>query len=155
MGAHVARCDRDARGARQGSSCCGRGDHDVKVDGFVGSGRSDVGLVERGAVAIRVRSRARGGIGRVNHGELLGQGSVPGDFADDADEVAAQAVTPADPARSVSARQGMVEVDVVRVVDRTGCGGPVAIGCLRGAGFVKAHAGGCHVLFVGERHGAL
>ena len=55
-GVCVAWCNRDVGGTRQSSSCGGRGDHNVKVHGFVGCVESDVGSIELCVVVVGVWS---------------------------------------------------------------------------------------------------
>ena len=66
--AGVAGCDSGVRGTRHGSSSCGGGDHDVKVEGLVRSEKGDVGPVEFAVVVgMLIASWVRGD-------DLLGEG---------------------------------------------------------------------------------
>ena len=72
-GVGVAWCNRNACGTRQGSSCCGGGDHYAKVECLSSGEEGDVGPVEL-AVVLAVRRGVW-----VGDDDLLGQGTVPGD----------------------------------------------------------------------------
>ena len=69
----VSGCDSGVGGTRQGCSCCGGGDHNVKVECLSGGEEGDVGPVELGVV-FGVRCAVW-----VGDNDLLGQGTVPGD----------------------------------------------------------------------------
>ncbi len=89
-GVGVARSHRDVRGTRQGSCCCGGGDHYVEVDGGVGCVEGDVGSVELVAVLIWVC-----GVIRICYEDLFDERSVSSDTVYQVDQVITQVVVSA------------------------------------------------------------